>query len=181
MVDDERRTAGPPAHRAQTQRGLLATVFAVVIVTDQATKWLAWRHLDGVLVNDGGYILLGRAIRSWFARPAIGAVANAAGIILVLLTVVWVLRRRRDTAIVVAVGLLAAGWTSNLLDRCGLHAWSAPGSSRGVVDFIPSGGLSRCNVADLWIVLGLLILGWATIRRRCASATPSSPALRRDQ
>lgn len=55
---------------------------------------------------------------------------------------------------------------SNLLDRIGLHNVTAPGSDHGVVDFIPSGGSSRCNVADLWIVLGVLMLSCLLVRRR---------------
>jgi hypothetical protein len=46
---------------------------------------------------------------------------------------------------------MLGGWCSNLLDRLGLHYWTAPGSVRGVVDFIRVGG-ARYNVADLFIV-----------------------------
>jgi hypothetical protein len=59
---------------------------------------------------------------------------------------------------------------SNLLDRLAMHYWSSPDSMRGVVDFIPSGGTSRCNVADLWIVAGALLLGYILVRRRLERA-----------
>jgi lipoprotein signal peptidase len=152
---------------------MLAAVSAVVICTDQATKWVAWRELDGTVLNEGGYILLGPAIRAWFARPAIGAAANLVGLVLVAASTAWVLRRRRAASVVVGTGLVAAGWTSNLLDRFGLHEWTAPGTGRGVVDFIPSGGSSRCNVADVWIALGLLVLAYPIGRRRVAGPHPN--------
>jgi lipoprotein signal peptidase len=152
---------------------VLLGLFALVLATDQATKWFAWRHIGGTLINDGGYILLSPVIRSWFAGPRTGAVANVVGIVLVLAAVAWLLQHRRRRIVLIGGALIAAGWTSNLLDRFGLHQWSAPDSPRGVVDFIPSGGVSRCNVADLWIVLGALVLGYAIGRRRHGANVPS--------
>jgi lipoprotein signal peptidase len=61
--------------------------------------------------------------------------------------------------------LIAAGWTSNLLDRFGVHELTAPGSVRGVVDFIPIGAQSRANVADVWILVGLVMLVSVLVRR----------------
>jgi lipoprotein signal peptidase len=142
---------------------VLGAAFLTVIATDQAAKWWAWRHVDGVFVNTGGYILLGRA-RWWFADPVIGAVADVVGSALVAVSVCWLLRPRSWPARL-GGALAAAGWASNILDRLGVHRWTAPGSARGVVDFIPGGGPGRHNVADLWIVLGLLLLAWALIRR----------------
>jgi lipoprotein signal peptidase len=146
---------------------LLVAVCAVVVVSDQATKWLAWRHLDGTLINTGAYVLLSPAIRQWFADPETGAIANAIGFTVVAVGVAWLLWHRPSRWVVVGLGLVLAGYLSNLLDRVGLHKWTAPGSGRGVVDFIPSGGTSRGNVADLWIVLGLaILLGTLTLRAR---------------
>jgi hypothetical protein len=131
-----------------------------------------------VFVNTGGYILLGRA-RWWFADPAIGAVADIAGSALVAAAVCWLLRPR-SAAARLGGALLAAGWASNLLDRLGVHRWTAPGSARGVVDYLQGGGPGRHNVADLWIVLGLLLLGWALIYRLRARVrvTARPPSLR---
>jgi lipoprotein signal peptidase len=146
---------------------LLPALFVLVVGSDQPTKWLAWRHVDGTVINDGGYILLGPA-RSWFAEPVPGAVANVVGLGLIAAGLVVLLRRPRRTAVTIGGGLVAAGWTSNLLDRFRLHEWSAPGSARGVVDFIPSGGTSRCNIADLWIAVGVILLAIAMVQRRRA-------------
>jgi lipoprotein signal peptidase len=145
----------------------LLLVFVAVIATDQVAKWLAWRHLGGTLINDGGQFWLGRTIRGWFADPVQGAVANVIGVLLIGAGVAWLMRRARSPAVLVGTGLVAAGWTSNLLDRFGVHRVSAPGSRRGVVDFIPSGGVSRCNVADIWIVLGVLLLLGVAVNAVC--------------
>jgi lipoprotein signal peptidase len=64
--------------------------------------------------------------------------------------------------------LMIGGWSSNLLDRLGMHQWTAPRSARGAVDFIPLGSVFF-NVADLFIVVGtslcLLVAAWAPRRR----------------
>ena len=153
--------------RLQPRRAwLLTAVFAVVIVTDQGTKWWAWRHVDGALINDGGYILLGRGIRSWFAAPVSGAVADVVGLLVVSTAVTWLMRRSRSRLVLIGGALVAAGMLSNILDRRGLRAWTAPGTARGVVDFIPSGGPSRSNIADVWIVVGVVVLVVVLAARR---------------
>jgi hypothetical protein len=43
--------------------------------------------------------------------------------------------------------LMVGGWSSNLLDRLGMHYWTAPGSIRGAMDFINIGGYYY-NFAD---------------------------------
>jgi lipoprotein signal peptidase len=151
---------------ARSGQRLLLGVFAVVLVSDQLTKWWAWRHVGGSLINSGGYILLGPMIRSWFAATVSGAVADVAGVIVVVLAVRWLVQPERRRPELLSGGLVAAGLLSNLLDRLGLRAWTAPGSARGVVDFIPSGGTSRGNVADAWITVGTVLLGAALVRRR---------------
>jgi MYXO-CTERM domain-containing protein len=144
----------------------IAGIFVLVVATDQAAKWWSWRQ-HAALINRGGFIALRPDMRAWFAAPTVGAVADAIGALLVLAGVVLLLRRPRRPAVLLGGALVAAGWTSNLLDRFGLHEWTAPGSVRGVVDFIPTGGGSRSNVADAWIALGVLVLvGAAATRRR---------------
>ena len=159
---------------------LVLALFAVVVGTDQAVKWLAWRHLDSALINEGGFIALRPGVRAWFAQPTVGAMADALGAFLVALGLVWLLRRPRPLMVLIGAALIAAGWTSNLLDRFGLHAWSAPGSVRGVVDFIPSGGVSKSNVADCWIAIGAVLLCVAAARRlaRRSAEKTTPPATR---
>ena len=46
---------------------------------------------------------------------------------------------------------MTGGWGSNLLDRLGIHYWTAPNSVCGAVDFIDIGGYYY-NVADFFII-----------------------------
>jgi hypothetical protein len=77
---------------------------------------------------------------------------------------------------------MLGGWSSNLLDRLGLHFWSAPGSVRGAVDFIHLGARFY-NVADLFIGAGTVLFLLAVVRSvtralrtpvRSASLTPAT-------
>lgn len=155
-----------PAPAVLRQRWQLAGVISAVVVVDQVVKWWAWRHIDGVLINSGGYILLGPGIRSWFAGPIGGAIADVIGATLVMTAVLWLSHRRRPAGVLLGGGLISAGWLSNILDRLGLHNWTAPGSARGVVDFIPDGTPGRSNLADAGIALGVLLLVASLVRSR---------------
>jgi hypothetical protein len=77
---------------------------------------------------------------------------------------------------------MIGGWGSNLLDRLGVHYWTAPGSIRGVVDFIHI-GVHYYNVADLFIIsctpLFLLAAGYQGVRTRLAAAARSALRLAR--
>jgi lipoprotein signal peptidase len=145
---------------------LIAAVIAGVVVVDQLVKWWTWRHVDGVLINSGGYILLGSDIRSWFATPIGGAVADVIGTIALIVAVLWLARRPRPTGVLLGGALIVGGWASNILDRLGLHNVTAPGSARGVVDFIPDGTPGRSNTADACIAVGAVLFGYAIVRRR---------------
>jgi lipoprotein signal peptidase len=151
----------------------LPVVIAAVVVADQAVKWWAWRHVDGVLINSGGYILLGPAVRSWFAHPVGGAVFDVVGVAALIVSGWWLIRRPRAPGVLLGGGLIIGGWTSNILDRLGLHNWTAPGSARGVVDFIPDGTPGRSNTADVCIAVGAAVLG-ATLLLRHREPPPAS-------
>ncbi len=127
-----------------------------------------------MLINSGGYILLGPNIRSWFAQPIAGAVADVVGAVAIVAAVGWLVRRERPTGVLLGGGLIIGGWTSNILDRLGLHNLTAPGSARGVVDFIPDGTPGRSNVADVCIVAGAVVLAFTLVRHRL-SGQPRDP------
>ena len=151
----------------------LPVVIAAVVLADQAAKWWAWRHVDGVLINSGGYILLGPTVRSWFAHPVGGAVFDVVGVAALIVAGWWLIRRPRRT-VLLGGGLIIGGWTSNILDRLGLHNWTAPGSARGVVDFVPDGTPGRSNTADLCIAIGSVVLG-ASLLFRHGERPPTAP------
>lgn len=128
-------------------------LIAVVVVGDQAAKWWAWRHVPWARINSGGDALVGHTVGAWYSAPVTGAVLDLLDFALLSIAV-WALARWRVTAAVRVPGaLMTAGWASNLLDRLGTHYWTAPGSVRGVVDFIHLGA-HYYNVADFFIIGG---------------------------
>jgi lipoprotein signal peptidase len=154
-MTDQTRVPRAPRRAAATRSGLdqRATVvglLAVVVTLDQTTKWWAWRSVSGATVNAGSTWPIGRPVSGWFSSPVTGAVLDLLGIGLLSLAGHLLVRRRRRGAVLVAGALMIGGWSSNLLDRLGLHHATAPGSARGAVDFIHLG--PTCwNVADFVI------------------------------
>jgi lipoprotein signal peptidase len=174
--------------RARRQDGaspgvVVLALLIVVVVLDQAAKWWAWRHLSWTRINSGGDALVGHTIGAWYAGPVTGALLDLLDFGL-LTAAAWALARCRAPAAVVVPGaLMTGGWVSNLLDRLGIHYWTAPGSVRGVVDFIHLGG-HYYNVADFFIIgctpLFLLAAGYRGVRaaRRPVAAGGVPPLAR---
>ena len=81
--------------------------------------------------------------------------------------------RPRPTVLTICGSLMVGGWVSNLLDRLGMHYWTAPGSVRGAVDFISMAG-THWNLADFDIMVAtplfLLIAACLTVRATHRSA-----------
>lgn len=160
-----------------SQRFMVFTMLAAIIVVDQVVKWWAWRHVAGVMINPGGDFLTGPTIGRWYANPVTGALLDLVDFGLVSIAAAILARRRRPAAITVCGSLMVGGWASNLLDRLGMHYWTAPGSIRGAVDFIGVGDKSW-NVADLLIIgatpLFLFVTAWLAMR--AANRSGTSPA-----
>jgi lipoprotein signal peptidase len=146
---------------------MVLALLAVVVVLDQAAKWWAWRHLPWTRINSGGDVLVGRTIGAWYAGPVTGGLLDLLDFGLLSIAVSVLAGSRATAAAGVPGALMTGGWGSNLLDRLGIHYWTAPGSVRGVVDFIPVGG-HYYNVADLFIIgctpLFLLAAGYQGVR-----------------
>ena len=147
------------------------TLLAAVIVADQVTKGWAWRHVSGAKINPGGDVLVGPTVSRWYAHPVAGALLDLLDFGLLSIALSILVRRRRPAVVVVSGALMLGGWGSNLLDRLGLHVWIAPGSIRGVVDFIHVGG-GTYNIADFFIIgvtplflLAVGYLGWGAANR----------------
>ena len=165
----------------------MAALLLVVVVLDQSVKWWAWRHILWARINTGGDALVGRTVGGWFAGPVTGTLLDLLDLALLSLAA-WVLARCRATpAVVVPGALMTGGWVSNLLDRLGIHHVTAPGSVRGVVDFMHIGA-HYYNVADFFIIgctpLFLLAAGYqgarATLRWAVVgTAAPSARNLAR--
>jgi lipoprotein signal peptidase len=162
---------------------VVLALLAVVVVLDQAAKWWAWRHVPWTRINSGGDVLVGRTIGAWYVGPVTGALLDLLDFGLLSIAVSVLARRRAPAAVAVSGALMTGGWGSNLLDRLGAHYWTAPGSVRGAVDFIPIGRYYY-NFADLFIIgctpLFLLAAGWQGVRatRRSAMAGSVPPPVR---
>lgn len=140
----------PPAQRLR-QRSMALAILSAVIVADQAMKWWAWRHFASARINAGGDVLAGSTVGSWFSEPLQGGLLDLLDFGLLTLAVLLLVRRRHAVSILLAGSLMVGGWSSNLLDRVVMHYWTAPGSVRGVVDYIHIPP-HYYNVADLFIV-----------------------------
>jgi lipoprotein signal peptidase len=146
---------------------VVLALIVLVVVLDQAAKWWAWRHLLWTRINPGGDALVGRTIGAWYAGPVTGPLLDLLDCGLVGLAVSVLARCRAPAAVRVPAALMTGGWASNLLDRLGIHCWTAPGSVRGVVDFIHLGP-HYYNVADFFIIgctsLFVLAAGYQGVR-----------------
>jgi lipoprotein signal peptidase len=166
---------------------VVLALLTVVVALDQATKWWAWRYVPGTEINPGGDRLVGHTIGGWYSSPVTGALLDLLDFGLVSVAV-WVLAHFRVPSTVRVPGaLMIAGWGSNLLDRLGVHYWTAPGSVRGAVDFIHIGGYYY-NLADFFIIgctplflLAASYEGGRAMRRPVASRKAQPPARGRPQ
>jgi lipoprotein signal peptidase len=124
---------------------------ATVILVDQTTKWWAWRNASRAIINPGGTWLIGRPVSGLFAGPVSGPLIDLLDVGLLTLAGFILVSRPRRVLFRLSGALMIAGWSSNLLDRLGMHTVTAPGSVRGAVDFIPMGP-PYWNVADFVIL-----------------------------
>ncbi len=155
------------------------TAFALllVIVVDQVTKCWAWREVPLAHINFGGNPLVGPVVGGWYADPATGALLDLAGSGSLAAAVLLLLRRRHPVLLLAPAALAIGGWTSNLLDRLGLHHLTAPGSVRGAIDFIPVGKYTF-NVADFFIIGATVVSHWPTPPGGYAGSRPTFAARR---
>jgi lipoprotein signal peptidase len=150
-------------------------VLAAVIVLDQVTKWWGWRHIPHAFINSGGTWIIGRPFDSWLSGPVSGPLLDHLDVGLLSLAGICLVRRRRRAPVLAAGGLMLGGWSSNLLDRLGMHSLTAPGSVRGAVDFIPLGPPSW-NLADFFILGATVLFLVAACGSAARAASASRPA-----
>jgi lipoprotein signal peptidase len=161
------------------QTWAVLAMLLVVAYCDQMSKAWAWRHAGRAKVNSGGNMLVSPAVSGWLRNPVLGAAFDVLGAVVLAMSLMLLVRRHRHPAVLTALTLLIAGWTSNLGDRLGFRYLVAPGSRRGVLDFLHFWG-RLWNVADLAILAGsaLLVpaLVLAHLDRRCQLTFGSAPA-----
>src|SRR6185437_163690 len=174
---------GPVERDRPRQAGLVLALIAAVTVLDQAVKWWAWRHVPWARINAGGDMLVGRTIGAWYGAPVTGALLDLVDFAVLSIAVSVLARSRVPANVRVPGALVGGGWGSNLLDRLGVHYWTAPGSVRGAVDFIHVGG-HYYNVADFFIIgatpLFVLAAGYYGVRAvaRRGRTRPAAPPAR---
>jgi lipoprotein signal peptidase len=158
---------------------MVALLVAAVVVADQTTKWWAWREVPGAEINFGGDPLVGSTVGAWFANPVTGGLLDLVSALVLTTAVLILVRNRYPVVLRTAAALAVGGWSSNLLDRLGMHCVTAPGSVRGAVDFIHVGAY-YLNVADFVIVAATVVflpaLGyrWMTAVQAGAKAAAAS-------
>jgi lipoprotein signal peptidase len=152
---EQTTTDSVPLQQSQLRRQwrIVLVILGVVLIVDQALKAWAWREVPGALVNTGGDPLVGTVIDHWYRDRAQGAALDLLGAGLLIGAACGLARQRRSLPFLIAGALTLAGWSSNVLDRFGLHFLTAPGSARGDIDFIHTGGYYY-NLADLVIATG---------------------------
>jgi lipoprotein signal peptidase len=156
------------------QRKIVFPLLATIIVIDQSAKWWAWRHAATARVNSGGDAIVGSTVSRWYADAGTGALLDLLDIVLLSVAIFLLLRVRRSLPVLISGALMIGGWTTNLLDRLGMHYVTAPGSRRGAVDFIHI-GRHFYNVADMFIVVATPLFVLAAIGsylRRWAAGAP---------
>lgn len=187
MSYDSTTAAARPAKAIRkgglAHRPVALALLTVVIVVDQLSKWWAWRYAPLVKINYGGNIFVGDTISQWYADPTTGALLDLIDFGLLNVATLVLIHRRPPAVVLVPGGLMIGGWSSNLLDRLGLHYVTAPGSVRGAVDFIPLAQI-RYNLADVFIVCGTLLFILAVTAstlsmNRSPAASPARPTRRR--
>jgi lipoprotein signal peptidase len=170
----------PATDQGGRQRLMAFGLLAAVVVLDQTTKWWAWRYAPQAIINAGGTWWIGRPVSGWFSGPVSGPLLDHLNLGLLSLAGFILVRRRRQALVLAAGALMIGGWSSNLLDRLGMHTLTAPGSVRGAVDFIPLGP-PHWNVAD-FVIIGaaalFLVAACARGGRSAAAGRPMVPVPR---
>lgn len=157
--------AGAPTARTGPRLVGVGLVVVTIVALDQITKAIAVATLTrgrrvellgdllgfGLTTNRGGSFSLFQG-----STPVL-----AVGAILVSAYLVHLVRTTDDRLTVVALTLLLAGATGNLVDRI----FRAPGVFRGaVVDFIRIPHWPTFNVADMCVTFGGLLLAFRVLR-----------------
>ena len=139
------------------QRLIALGLLVAVVLLDQTTKWWGWRYAPKAIINAGSTWLIGQPVNGWFSGSVSGPLLDVINCGLLSLAGYILVRRRRRVPVLVAGALMIAGWSSNLLDRLGMHHVTAPDSVRGAVDFI-QWGRPCLNLADVVIVGSTVLL-----------------------
>lgn len=174
-------SATPSSDRSARARRLLG-ILAAVTAVDWVSKALAWRLLPGEAIINADTSGALPVLRGLVSHPVLGALVDASALVLLVVAAFWLARTTRlGWAVWTGCALVWAGVGSNAMDRWGGHLWLAPGSKRGVVDWIGVSAEASINLADVVIGVGLLLaiaaLATARIPRRARAAVIAAAVL----
>ena len=165
LTDDTTPTDGTTPSTATRLPLAVLALAGLVLLADQATKWLAVEQLTG----RGRVDLLGELFGLRLTRNAGAAFSTATGAtwiltaiaIVVVVVIVRMSRRLGSRGWTVALGLLLGGALGNLGDRL----FRSPGFFRGhVVDFLELPHWPIFNVADSCIVSAAVLIALLSLR-----------------
>ena len=170
-------TAPPLTPDAQHSRGarrllVAASVAAVVVAVDQATKWWAVRRLSHRSIHvvwKLDLILTYNTGSSFSLAQGWGTAIAVFAIVLVVVLGIAA-RRSHSDAMAVSLGLIMGGAVGNLVDRF-------VRAHHGVVDFVALHFWPTFNVADASIVVGAALAGiiwWRSAPAGAAGAGAST-------
>jgi lipoprotein signal peptidase len=165
-------------HSGLGWQSVVLGLLAAITVLDQSTKWWGWRHVSTASINSGGDVLVGATVGAWYADPVQGLLLDLLDFGLLSIAISVLMRRRQSLVVLISECMMVGGWASNLLDRLVMHDFTAPGSDRGAVDFIPFGS-RHYNVADLFIIVGTLLFVLALGSRLLQGRMREAPATSR--
>lgn len=153
--------SGGIAKRVSRNKWIVLAVGIAALATDLLSKQWALANLDdGVRRPVLGSFLSLELIHNPGAAFSVGTGTTwifTVVSILVLVVIVWYVAtgRVRDGVVAVLIGFIAGGAAGNLFDRL----VRPPGVGSGhVVDFLNYNGWFVGNVADIWIVVGVVVL-----------------------
>ncbi len=156
------KTNRPASVFANRMWWLFLSVAIVALALDLGTKAWALSHLEeGEKQNFIGSFITLQLVHNPGAAFSLGTSSTWIFTILsaaILVGIIWYALRNRSSALAVLLGVIAGGAAGNLYDRL----TRPPGFGVGhVVDFINYNDWFVGNVADIWIVVGAIVLvGW---------------------
>ena len=167
----------PASIRARQTLAVPLMLAALIVLLDQATKWVVTRQL-GPHASEHRFEVAGRVIAFDYVRnngAAFGLLRGQTFVLTVMACAVVIVliasyQRARNPSwqLVVGLGLLLGGAIGNLIDRIRLNY---------VVDFIAFSIWPKFNIADSAITIGVLLIAWHALVH---DHLVSHPSLTRD-
>ena len=137
-----------------------------ILLADQVTKWWALEALAGGRVIELVWTLQLRLVRNtgvaFSQGQGLGPVV-AVAVIVVIVFLIRMGRKKDDSVVRTAVGVVVGGAVGNLVDRI-VRSDAGPFDG-AVVDFVDLGWWPVFNLADAAVVVGGAVIVWSGLVR----------------